>query len=83
MRSEHLHLDLDSHDDYSFGTVVLGKDWDARRKVNRRREIQDDGTFLDYHVEFDEETFMSWFRLNEIRLPLRRLRGGVSNYWLS
>ena len=62
MRSEHLHLDLDSHDDYSFGTVVLGKDWDARRKVNRRREIQDDGTFLDYHVEFDEETFMSWFR---------------------
>ncbi len=38
---------------------------------------------LAYHVEFDEETFMSWFRLNEIQLPLNRFRIGVSNYWLS
>ena len=83
MRSEHLHLDLDSHDDYSFGTVVLGKNWDARRRVKRRHEEHDDGTFLDYSVEFDNETFMSWFRLNEIRLPLNRFRSGVSNYWLS
>ena len=80
LRKERIFLDLVSYNELSFGKIKLGKNWDnVRRNVKGRRETQKDGSFLDYHVEYNARDFMSWFRIHEIHLPLKRLRRGVSH----
>ena len=77
MRAEPVFLDIEG---YTFGRIKLGKYWDAQqRRAKARHEELPNGSIIDYNMEYNQKRYMTWFRLHEIRLPLNRVRRGVSN----
>ena len=56
------------------GSISLGESYTGRQNLKGRKEFTDDGAYISYSVEYDEEAFESWLRPHEIHLPLNRLK---------
>ena len=84
LRKSKIFLDLEEEEypAHHFGSVTLGEG--SRRKAGKRlKQTCEDGTYLEYSMHYGErdkyENGRSWFRMHEIKLPLARLKRGVSN----
>lgn len=82
LRKGQINLDLDY---CTYGRLNLGEG--MKRKAGKNvRKTYDDSTYVRYtlhfHDEYKNDIGMSWFRIHEIRVPISRLKHGVSNMFI-